>query len=357
MPSRISGQYKQIFNSQSEKEEAAELELRIDVDGERPLNMVSGDLFSNSEKTRRYLKSFRFETIEKTETQSEIQINGELGKCSQNPNHFHKIKIILHLGMQPLQATVQLTNNQNTSKHTCKLKSPHFRTIQIEQDSEEDTEPFEPYNTYELLSPTPNRTHPINIINAYAEAGIKIVPIKKKRTAVPHPNYITFRGSIWTDDELYKTMCKHFSRLKNEPQWTVWLFSALKYSLNSVKGIMLMHGGKERIGCVVFQKATGWQTPQQKRLRLFICVHELGHCFNLTHPWKKQKDPSIKENGYATLSWMNYPWKYYQSKDECGQEAFWKAFNFQFSDQELIHLRHGFRNDVIFGGNPFKQEP
>jgi hypothetical protein len=53
-------------------------------------------------------------------------------------------------------------------------------------------------------------------------------------------------------------------------------------------------------------------------------------------------------NRLSALSWMNYPWGY-----PGGASAFWNAFPFQFDDQELIHLRHGFRNDVIMGGNPF----
>jgi hypothetical protein len=53
---------------------------------------------------------------------------------------------------------------------------------------------------------------------------------------------------------------------------------------------------------------------------------------------------------------MNLPWRYYLSPESYGEEAFWKAFNFQFSDSELVHLRHGFRNDVIFGGNAFGQK-
>ena len=33
--------------------------------------------------------------------------------------------------------------------------------------------------------------------------------------------------------------------------------------------------------------------------------------------------------------------------------AFWTAFPFRFDAQELVHIRHAFRNDVIMGGNPF----
>lgn len=46
---------------------------------------------------------------------------------------------------------------------------------------------------------------------------------------------------------------------------------------------------------------------------------------------------------------MNYPWYYPKG----GPAGFWSSFDFRFDDEELIHLRHGFRNDVIMGGNNF----
>ena len=45
---------------------------------------------------------------------------------------------------------------------------------------------------------------------------------------------------------------------------------------------------------------------------------------------------------------MNYPWNY-----AGGAGVFWSGFGFQFDDQELIHIRHGFRAAVKMGGNPF----
>jgi hypothetical protein len=36
-----------------------------------------------------------------------------------------------------------------------------------------------------------------------------------------------------------------------------------------------------------------------------------------------------------------------------GPDAYWAAFPFQFTDDEIVHLRHGFYREVIMGGNPF----
>jgi len=47
---------------------------------------------------------------------------------------------------------------------------------------------------------------------------------------------------------------------------------------------------------------------------------------------------------------MNYDWKYDMRN---GEDSFWSNFNFQFDDEELIHMRHGDRASVIMGGDPW----
>jgi len=45
---------------------------------------------------------------------------------------------------------------------------------------------------------------------------------------------------------------------------------------------------------------------------------------------------------------MNYDWKYDQLH---GIGSYWAGFAFQFDDQELVHIRHDYRNSVIQGGD------
>ena len=90
---------------------------------------------------------------------------------------------------------------------------------------------------------------------------------------------------------------------------------------------------------------------------LYVYVHELGHCFNLQHPWvKTEKTCPAGDEGYSSLSWMSCPQRYYSSLNSYGETAFWKDFRLRFDDSELIHLRHGFRNDVVFGGNASRKD-
>ena len=360
MNQKISGLYKEVFSNPAErKAKGTELELRVDVDGVRPLNVISGDIYSNSERTRKYLSSFIFKGVRKIETPTNgIILIGEKGKFSPSSDQFTDIKISIPANSHPPKAAFQWTNGSGSeSKCLCKYVSKYFRTVYLEHDYEKGVVPLEPYETANLPSPSPRRSHPISIIDAFAEAGIEIIVLKEKRDSVPSPKGTPISKAVWTDSELHKAMLKHFTLFKDEPQWKLWLLSANEYVMSNINGIMIDRKGKKRRGCAVFQSATGWQSAEEKRFRLFIYVHELGHCFNLHHPWDKpQTELSSEADRYATLSWMNLPWRYYSSEESRGGEAFWEAFDFQFSSSELMHLRHGFRNDVIFGGNTFNRE-
>jgi hypothetical protein len=360
MDQKISGLYKEVFSTSTERNaKGTELELRVDVDGERPMNVISGDLYSNSGGIRKYLSSFRFQGVRKIETVSnEIVVKGDVGEFDSDLAHFGNILVSIPLDSCPLKAAVQWVNNSGSeSKCLCQHASDYFRTVQLEHDYEENVMPLESYETTDLFSQCLQRSHPVSIRDAFAEAGIEIIVVKEKKDSVPHPKGISGESSIWTNSELHEAMLQHFSLLEDTSQWKVWLLSASEYVMSNIKGIMITHKGKKRRGCAVFQNATGWQSPQEKRMRFFIYIHELGHCFNLRHPWDRRRDGSFaKPYSYSTLSWMNYPWMYYSSDKSYGEEAFWEAFHFQFSDSELIHLRHGFRNDVIFGGNTFTEE-
>jgi hypothetical protein len=352
---KLSGLYQEVFRTTSErKAKKMELELRVDIEGERPMNAISGDLYSNSGRTRNYLSSFLFENVEKVKTTAnEILISGKNGKFYSDIANFTDMQVIIPLDSFPLKATVKLIKNTGAeSKFFCKHKSEFFRIVQVEHDYEEGVAPFKSYNTEDLFSPLPHRSRPIGISDVFAEAGIQLIFLKKEQSFVRHPKGVFGGCPIWTQNELYAAMLKHFSTIKKEPQWAVWLLSAGEYVISDIKGTMVLHEGRNRRGCAVFQNATGWQSSADRRMRLFIYIHELGHCLNLRHPWSGiPADSSAWIDTHSSLSWMNYPWRYYLSREIRGEEAFWERFNFQFSNSELMHLRHGFRNHVIFGGN------
>jgi hypothetical protein len=355
MNQEISGLYKGFVTNPSESRvKTTELELRVDIDGARSLNVVSGDFFENSKNTRKYLRSFRFEVDKKIKTPTnKILLIGENGEFSSNSSHFKNINISISPNSHPIKAAFQGTNGSKSKIQCfCEYVSNYFRKVYLEHDYEEGVEPIEPYYSTDL--PSPHRLHPISIIDAFAEAGIEVIIVNKKRDFVPSPRGTLLAKSVWTNNELSEALPKHFTLFRNEPQWKLWLLSAKEYVMSNVYGISINCEGRKRRGCAVFQNSTGWQSNEEKRFRLFIYVHELGHCFNLCHSWDRpQTEQSSEIERFASLSWMNLPWRYYASEESRGAEAFWKAFDFQFDSSELMHLRHGFRNDVIFGGNSF----
>jgi hypothetical protein len=143
-------------------------------------------------------------------------------------------------------------------------------------------------------------------------------------------------------------MLSHFSLWQDLPQWKVWLLHAWRHDNPSTAGIMFDQQGQQRQGAAVFYHNISGATPEAQRVQLNVCVHELGHCFNLYHAFQKQYTTPPSPQRPDALSWMNYP-QYYPP----GQQAYWNAFPFAFDDLEILHLRHAFRSDIIMGGNPF----
>jgi hypothetical protein len=360
MNQKISGRYRGIVSNPSESRvKKTELELRVDIDGPNSLNVISGDFYEKTNNIREYLNSFRFERVKKIETQTNrILLIGDKGEFSSDTSEFAKIEVSISPNSTPIKANFQGTKGSRSKvQFFCRYASQYFRTIYLEHDYEKGVMSLEPYEISNLPSPSLNRSHPISIIDAFAEAGIEIIVKKEKRDSVPSPKGTPISQAVWTKKELSEAMLKHFTLIKNEPQWKLWLLSAKEYVMSNIYGITISCKGKKRMGCAVFLNSTGWQSAEEKRLRLFIYVHELGHCFNLHHPWNYPlTELSSEVERYATLSWMNLPWRYYKSKESRGAEAFWEAFNFQFDSSELMHLRHGFRDDVIFGVNSFNRK-
>lgn len=336
----VSGRYRSSAGS-------FRLELRIDVDGARTLRRISGDFFSVSGSTTSYFGSFTVDAPAITTTNALVTIDG-IGRYTWSPG-FPKIRVTVPRVtiLQPqAPAALQffsLSGAPGTS-YLCPFESVFFRTVQIETDIVSDAGmPFAAYNTGSLPSGGPART--LSVQSAYAEAGVEmrvagasdVVQVAEAQA-----------GATWSDAELHASMVRHFSLWQDVPQFKVWQLVAKNYDNPSVLGIMFDQQGKQRQGCAVFNGGLGGTTADKLRLQLYAYVHELGHCFNLLHSWQKSLATPPSPNRPSSLSWMNYPQLY-----PGGSAAFWAAFAFQFDDQEVAHIRHGFLNNVIMGGSNF----
>ena len=314
--------------------------------------MVSGDFFKTSGATTSYIGSFICKTTNINVTDTAVTITGP-GEFSFQTN-FPKVTVTIPRVLtitSAAPATVKFLSIADTAGaiYTCSFESPYFRTIEIEQDQVPEVTPFVSYNSGSLGSG--GQARDLSIVAAYAEAGIEMLDTggtnvirTSEAGAEPNPR--------WSDAELHASMVAHFSRWRDLPQWKVWLLHALRYDnpdpTKNILGIMFDQSGAQRQGAAVFYSTISGAEPGKQRLQLYSCVHELGHCFNLYHSWIKDRMRPPMPNRPNALSYMNYPQRFPD-----GETTFWTTFPFQFDAEELMHLRHGFRSNVIMGGNPF----
>jgi hypothetical protein len=335
-----------------------ELELRVDVGGVRPMNRVSGDFFQTSGGTTSYVGSFVVNAPTISITPGQVRLEG-LGSFTFSAGA-PQIRVTIPrrlIVFPPGDATVQFFTTAGTpgATYVCPFVSPSFRSIQWEQDSVAGAVPFVSYDTGLLPQPPTSPARVLTVPQAYAEAGLEV-------QVAGAPNVINTSAAgpnaTWSDSELHSAMVSHFSLFANVPQWRVWLLVATAHD-GGYRGIMFDYSdSSQRQGCAVFYDAIQGTDAASQRAQLRTYVHELGHAFNLLHSWEKNladpPQPLGPNSGLGDLSWMNYTWRYQPPPPALGGEAaYWAAFPFQFTDNEIVHLRHGFYRNVIMGGNPF----
>ena len=329
---------------------AFQVELRVDVDRNRPMKRVSGDFYHTVGKTTSYFGSFVVDSPAVTVSSTKIVVKGKGRFTFSAGAPVVQVTIARVNILQPqAAATLQfltVTNSPGALYH-CPFSSLHFRTVRIETDRVSDLagSVFASYNTGSL--PSGGGARNVSVVSAFGEAGIGMVPTAGNNVIDISAAGV---GATWSNAELHASMQTHFTQWSDIQQWCVWQLAAQQHDYgDGLYGIMFDQQGRQRQGCAVFHKGIGGATAEQLRLQLYTYVHELGHCFNLLHSWQKSLASPPKPDRPDSLSWMNYPWNYPKG----GPAGFWSGFDFRFDDDELIHLRHGFRNDVIMGGNNF----
>jgi hypothetical protein len=341
---KVSGRYQGTIG-------AWRLVLRVDVDGTRPMRRVSGDYYRVAGSVVTYFGSFILESFTIRTTISRIVLDG-IPRYTFSAG-FPRIRVSIPRRLvwttRP-SATLQHLSLTGTSgtKYECGFESTYYRTIDLEEDSEQGVTPFVEYDCSQLPSGGPNRV--LSVVKGYAEAGID-VRVSSASNVIPKP---ANAKQEWDNAMLHAAMEHHFSLWRDEPQWKVWLFHANKHVLGAgLLGIMFDQQGRQRQGAATFYQSIGGTSAVKQRYQLYTCVHELGHCFNLFHSFHKEFMTPPMPNRLDSKSWMNYPSRYRKSDGTGGESAFWSDFPFQFDPLEVIHLRHAFLNDIIIGGNPF----
>ncbi|MCE7004813.1 hypothetical protein LWC34_18575 [Kibdelosporangium philippinense] len=326
-----------------------QLELRVDIDGRRPLGKLSGDYYAVSGATVSYFGSWTVDAVTVAATATTLTIVGTARTTWPTTFTVATVTIPRARIFQPAPpASIRWSTPTGAigATYICAWAAGAFRTVELEQDCESGVTPLASYNTGSQPSGGPTRT--LSTAGAYGEAGLQMLDTGGGNIINTAANH------VWNNASLHNAMQAHFSQWQEAPQWKVWLLHAQRHELttptSTLLGIMFDQQGLQRQGCATFYE----RIATNPRTQLYTCVHELGHCFNLFHSFHKQFMNPPMPNRVHSLSWMNYPRFYVPlGGGPTGEPAFWAAFPFQFDDLELTHLRHGFRNAVIMGGNPF----
>lgn len=329
-----------------------EVELRVDVDGARPTRRVSADYRRVSDGTP--LGSMRLDRPSVSVTPSLVTVTGTADFTWSTTSREIAVSIPRAgeaAGPAPATLSHAWPDGHPGITYRCAFESPWFRTVELEEACEAGVHKFESYDTG--LLPSGGAGRHLSHIAAFAEAGIEL------HVAKP-PTIVGLAGAgtdaAWSDAELNAAMEESFTRWADRPQWAVWMMHAFSHDSDAfagpddprLQGLMFDRKGAERQGCAIFYGAMRGGAPDTLRRQLHTCVHELAHGFNLVHCWEKSLARPPIPSRPAAPSWMNYPDRF-----PGGTDRFWEHFGFEFDDLELVHLRHGFRDDVIMGGSPF----
>ncbi|MFI9176322.1 hypothetical protein [Streptomyces lincolnensis] len=351
----VSGTYRVASAGQS-------IDARIDVDGVGTLSTISGDLFTVAGQSTTYAHSFRSTNVQVQWTSDYMVITGKgLTWGSTPPYNATIVQLLVYLTpagqtLRPI-SWLYLEDEAGYYANWRELAkvSTYFRTVDYEVDIAAGESELVSYDTSKAATPPGFVDRILTVPSAYAEAGVEL------RTTGGR-NVISTSGSgsdlLWSKAELHAAMVANFSGYRDVPQWKVWTLVASDYAdPPGIAGTMFDSIGLQRQGMAVFTKYAKVGSNDD----LHTYVHELGHAFNLLHSFDKDKaappQPLGPLAGYGDLSWMSYPHLYEgdpSAAEDQQTAAFWRAFPFSFTDDEIRHLRHGFYRDVILGGSNFK---
>ena len=349
-------------------------ELRLDVDGRYPLMRISGTIYSGF--------ALRIHWIANLQKVSNNTYSGHIwykdGNTAWLPHTNVKVQVTKSIFTNHRKVTVTFIGGGASNRTlTYHWKSAYFHPVDFEYDTVEGTTALTQINTGDH----PNRPanlpiENISIETVFRRAGFQVT------TSPAGPVPISEAGSnaTWSDMEMHDAMQAYWSHFANIPQWKMWVLFASLHDLGSrLGGIMFDSiGPNHRQGTAMFNDSfiknapAGEAHPEAwvRRMKFWTACHEIGHGFNLAHSWQKSLGtPWIPlTNEPEARSFMNYP-----DNVQGQQAAFFADFEYRFSDNELLFMRHaperlvqmgnadwfdhhGFEQANVSPGSPFALE-
>jgi hypothetical protein len=351
----VSGTYKGTIPRISPFSYQLLLELRIDIDGRRPQNMVSGDIYKKSDlkfglKRIKYKYSFQLSSLSVIWNENQVVITGDF--------FFNQNRLFLSITIPRVSVSIPAPNafitittpSGQIGQWTFVKSSAYFRETTLEVDCLEGTAFPPTVNTN--VDPHPDDLPHISmdIATAYKRAGIYM--------EVTHDQILTDPDDLdsqsgWDYGELHDLMEFRFSHFTNSLHWNLYGVIVPAGEAGSWSSITFDWAGGQP-GDIYFRRGFAiaydpitslngaLDDTNEKKNRQFLwkCIHEAGHAFNLQHPFSRNDNRDS-----ASTSFMNCIHDYTGRSKE-----YWSDFRWEFDDVELIWMRHASRNDVIFGG-------
>ena len=373
--------------------------LRIDLDGQNPTTSISGDLFNESTSgpdSRKHWLSFRATSL----VYQQLAEGEGILRCP----------LKLHLpnentGSPPSSGIgrLDLVKSGNAFKAVFTryflvgppdAESPRNSAVPEEYPLEKRDDLFRHatvnvFSAKSVMATQPPKRPPLfnadgvgdelSVEEAFQSAGIRLTG-ETDNELIDDTGHESGGGDdefdqTWTDEELHAVLVGG-NGAETRVDWMVNLLFAGRYQSDrpNVTGIMFDPGTDDsfsRQGAAVFCdtiRGLDLDASEMRREFLFTTVHELGHTFNLLHSF--QKDLAVDSSELprpAAISWMNYPRLFpyghaYPTLDSGkswdGRAAFWTEVErvrknghpCLFDLDEIIHMRHGDRPDVVMGG-------
>ncbi|MFG2646788.1 hypothetical protein [Streptomyces sp. NPDC048436] len=360
LPARYKTPYLPVSGTyRATNDDGRTVEVRVDIDRPGTLSTISGDLFTEAGGTTAYSNSFRATGVEVEQTLDYMVIYGKKLTWATPSPDITQLRILIHLtetGRPPRTAGWLCLEDASYSRalwYELPRVSTYFRTVDYEVDTVVGEKEIASYDTANAATPPGYADRVLTVPSSFAEAGVEL------RTAGTR-NVLDTTGAgtdlMWSNAELHAAMVANFSGHRDIPQWKLWTLIAGR-SERGAAGTMFDQTGLHRQGLAVFTQSNTAGTNDE----LHTYVHEIGHAFNLLHSFDKHKaDPPAPLgplSGYGDLSWMSYPHLYQGNEAaQTGSDravAFFRAFAFRFTDDEIGHLRHGFYRQLVMGGSDF----
>ena len=378
----VSGLYTRkewIFATAGMEQQIAE-RVRLDVDGWFPLMIASG---TYSETPGGY--STPGGMVDWIATKLTITGPGvwegtileKWGDKQLLPHTSVRLMVPLGVFANGAKLTITFTGGVADVTRTLRFESESFRTAEFEFDVVETAPYVTSVNTWAHSNrPLDLANEELSITEVYSRAGVNVQQSPKETSVVGLE--VGEKALKWDDQQLHDAMQMFWSRYKSRAQWALWMLFAHRHYNEDYLGIMFdfnhtkipgepdLGPGRldpfyQRQGAAVFGQRIAEKVPAgdkypeawKRRELFFAAVHEIGHCFNLFHSWKKEAGNWLNDPGdLEANSFMNSP---YHLQAFAGKD-FYATFGYRFDDYDLRFMRHAPSDFVEMGANALGQD-